>query len=237
METAIPGTSISVVNGPLPPPPTKIIVIDEGTRRVTGCCYHFGFITLLAALILAIIAIVRDDITKVTFTTSSSGSYSEYCGWQDMHGYDLSSSFLGTPYSFIYSKDCGNDNRACTLEKVGTAWYSLLIIGIVFGGFALIAFVLDFTLPLTCATIMAFDLMFFACMLADALIWGCFKTCGKACNSLDFPNLPSDITNCQSHFAISWILVIIAGGLSFLSSLFLLISRSIANANKQQRYQ
>jgi len=233
METAIPGTSVSVVNGPLPPPPTKIVIIDEGTRRVTGCCYHLGFVALLAGLILAIIAIVRDDLTKVTFDSSSNGSYYEYCGWKNMHGYDMSSAYLGTPYSFTYAKECGSSGDACTLQKIGTAWYALLVIGIVFAGLSVIFFIIN--RPLTWIIILALNIMFFACMLADVLVWGCYSTCQKACNSLSFPKLPSDITGCSSKFAISWVLVVIAGGLSLVSTKFIIISKLITNINAKQQ--
>jgi hypothetical protein len=223
METAVPGTSISVASNV----PTQKIIIQQPVRHLTGFCYHFSFIALLGGLILAIISIVRDDLTKVTFYSDSSTSYTEYCGWSRLHSYNSADSYLGSPYSFTYSKFCGDSNDACIMQKVGTAWYALLIIGIVFGGIALIAFILDFNAPLTCSLILISNLIFFGCMLADALIWGISSLCQKACNGLEFPALPEDITDCRSKWGISWILVVIAGGLSLLSIVALLASRSV----------
>jgi len=229
METAVPGTSISVVNAP---PPTKVVVIEQGKRRMRGFCYDIAFITLFAALVLSIIAIVKDDLTKVTFH-STDGTYSEYCGWRSLHSYDSASPFLGTPYTFTYSRNCESNDRACELQKVGTAWYALLITGIVFGGLALIAYILDFSVPLTCAMIVIFSSLFFGCMLADVLVWGLFKTCDKLCNTLQFPDIPDDISSCDPSWGISWILVVVAGGLACLSTLFALASKLMTNNNKR----
>jgi len=179
-----------------------------------------SFMTLLAGLVLAIIAIVKNDLTKVTFYGATT-HFTEYCGWNNIHTYDDNSVYLGSSYSFTYSNYCRSDDRACTLEMVGKAFYSLLIIGIAFAGFALISFLADVSGVLTFLFILFCELMFFGCMVADALIWGLFKSCSHYCDHLSFPNLPSNITGCRSQFATSWILVVIAGGLALMSINFL----------------
>jgi len=218
METGVPGTS--QMGGS-----TKVIYnqnyIQTG-RRTLGFLGTLAFMTLLAGLVLAIIAIVQDDLTSVKFYSGSS-HFTEYCGWKDIHSYNDNGNYLGSPYAFTYANHCNGDNRACTLERVGKAFYSLLIIGIVFAGFALIPFISDVSVPLTFAFIMVCELLFFGCMLADALIWGLFKTCSHYCQNLSFPGLPTDITGCHSRLASSWILVVIAGGLALFSMLFLSI--------------
>jgi len=225
-STHVANNSPSIVNNP----PIIINnmtkqVRDQPIRYMIGFLYHLAFIALLAGLILAIISLVRDDLTKLRFH-SPNGSYTEYCGWRNMHSYDSSSSYLGSPYTFNYRKKCGDFDPACTLEKIGTTWYSLLIIGIVFGGFSLIVFVLDLPVMAARLAIAACNLIFFGCMLADALIWGLYKTCHNACNSLSFPGL-GDINGCNPTWGISWILVIIAGGMVFISTILLMLSKSV----------
>jgi len=216
METGVPGTQ--VVGGSA----TKIVYSQRIHQRAPGST--IAFMTLLAGLVLAIIAIVKDDLTRITLYTSTS-HFTEYCGWHHMHNYNDHGGYSGTPYYFTYSNHCQSDNRACTLERVGKAFYSLLIIGIVFAGFALIAFMMDPSAPITYVFIMACELLFFGCMLGDALIWGLFKTCSHYCKHLSFPNLPSDITGCHSRLSSTWIFVIIAGGLALLSMLFLTLNQ------------
>jgi len=213
METGVPGSS-QVIGGV----PTKVVYSQHIRQRAPGST--IAFMTLLAGLVLAIIAIVKDDLTRVTLYTPTS-HFTEYCGWKQMHNYNEHDGYSGTPYYFTYSSDCKGDNRACTLERVGKAFYSLLIIGIVFAGFALVAFMMDASAPMTYVFIMACELFFFGCMLADALIWGLFKTCSHYCKHLSFPNLPSDITRCHSNLSSTWILVVIAGGLALFSMFFL----------------
>jgi len=222
METTAPETNIHVVNGP----PKRVIVAERAIRHLTGFFYHLAFVETLVCLILPIIAILKDDLTKLRFH-SNNASYVEYCGWRDIHAYDSSVAYLGNLYSFSYSKNCGDYNKACTLQTIGTVWYSLLIIGIVFVGFSLITFIFDLPALLARTLIIVFNFIFFACMFVDALIWGIYKTCHKACNLLDFPGLPTTITNCTPHWGASWILVIIAGGLAILSIIALMLSRSI----------
>lgn len=218
METGVPGNS-QVGNST-----TKVVYnqnyIQTG-RRMPGFLGTLAFMTLLGGLVLAIISIVQDDLTKVTFYDGTASHFTEYCGWKQMHSYNNNGGYPGTAYTFKYSNHCNNDNRACTTEKVGKAFYSLLIIGIVFAGLALIPFISDVSAPLTYLFIMACELLFFGCMLADALIWGLFPNCSHYCKHMSFPNLPTDITGCHSKFASSWILVVIAGGLALLSMFFL----------------
>jgi len=223
MKTSIPDRNRRVVNSS----PSRILA-NESAHHMRGIFYHFAFLTLLAGLILALIAIVKDDMTRITFH-SSSGSYVEYCGWHDVHGYDAEESYIGTPYTYKYASNCKNNSHACKMRTVGRAWYSLLIIGLVFGGFALITFILDFSIPLTYLLILSFDLLFFLCMFANSLLWGLYKPCYKSCHKLEFSNLPTDITSCSATWAISWILVIVAGGLSLLTMILLTISRFILN--------
>lgn len=218
MDSSVPGNP-QVINAVQ----TKV-VYNQGRRHVMGFCSMISFMTLLGGLVLAIIAIVKDDLTKVTFYGVST-HYSEYCGWHNMHSYNDYSGYTGSPYYFKYSHYCSGDDKACTLEKVGKAFFSLLIIGIAFGGFALIAFMSDVYSLLTYLFIILCEFIFFACMLADALIWGLFKTCSSYCRNLSFPGLPNSITGCKSEFGASWILVVIAGGLALLSMKFLTYTR------------
>jgi hypothetical protein len=200
---------------------TTKVVVDNSRHYMTGFFYNLAFMTLLGGLVLALIAIVRDDLTKMTFKTTDS-SYIQYCGWRNVHAYNFGQAGVGK--QFTYSTYCSSNNRQCDMEKVGVAWYALLIIGNIFAGLALILFIFGFSAPITCISISALNLLFFACMLADALVWGLYKPCHKACRSLDLPLLTDDVTSCKADWAVSWILVIIAGGLSLLSIISLTIS-------------
>lgn len=206
--------------------PKQVIRVERSIHHLIGFFFHLAFITLLAGLILSIISLVRDDLTKITFH-SNNNSYVEYCGWRNIHSYDSSSAYIGYPFTFNYRKQCGDYGKACTLQTVGTTWYSLLIIGIVFAGIGLILFILDLPATVARLLILLCSLIFFGCMLADALIWGLYKTCHKACNDNSFPGTGVNITSCTPKWGVSWILVIIAGGLALLSSIFLLLSKSI----------
>jgi hypothetical protein len=222
METSAPGINSSAPHNA----PKEAMPIERVSRRLTGFSYYLSFIKLLAALVLAIIALVKDDLTKLIFR-SNNQPYVQYCGWRNIHSYDSSTSFVGNQrFNVNYSKECGNWDRGCTLETIGTAWYALLIIGIVFGGLSAISYVFDCPAMVSRVIIMLCNLIFFGCMLADALIWGIYKTCHNACNSLDFPNTPDSVTSCKPKWGISWILVIVAGGLALLSTICLLASKT-----------
>jgi len=221
MESTVPGNSQGVGTVPAK------VVFNRGSRG-PGSCNMMAFMTLLAGLVLAIIAIVKNDLTKVTFYGPST-QFTEYCGWNNIHSYDDQSVYNGSPYSFTYSHHCHSDDRACTLERVGKAFYSLLIVGIAFAGFALITFLADTSSIATFLFILICEFLFFACMLADALIWGLFKSCEHYCHNLSFPNLPSSITSCHSKLGTSWILVVIAGGLALLSIKLLTWARCLCH--------
>jgi len=220
MEAGAPGINSS---GPRSLP-KDAMPIERVTRPLAGLPYYLSFLLLLSGIILSIISIVKDDITKLKFT-SYTGHYVEYCGWKNIHSYDSSTSFLeGAPYTMNYSKECKNWNMACTLDTIGTAWYSLLIIGIVFGGLALLVYLFNISALLAALLIFACNFLFFGCLLANALIWGIYKTCHKACHNKSFPDLPLEITKCKPEWGISWILVIVAGGCVLLSTLLALMS-------------
>jgi len=222
METS--GVNVIVSNNPT----RQVVGVDKVVHHFTGFWYHTAFLLMFSGLILAIVAILKDDLTKLTFH-SSQGSYVEYCGWHNLHS-DTSTSYTGGTYSFSYTKQCGAMDKACTLEKIGTIWYALLIIGIIFGGLSLIVFILDCSVVIARLLIILYNSVFFGCMLACALTWGLYKTCHNMCNSFEFPNLSDEnVYGCTPKWGISWILVIIAGGLALLSLLSLMMSRSVAN--------
>jgi len=221
----VPPRTVPVTNVPASTVPTSKVVADQGRRHLTRFFYYVAFLTLLGALVLSLIAIVKDDLTKMAVTTSSY-NFNEYCGWRSVHSYEsplTSGSLLKTSYQGY----CSNNNGACRAARVGKGWFSVLIIGIAFTGFALIAFVLDFSVPLTFVSILVFEIMAFCCFLTDVLLWGIAGVCQKACNRLDF--VGSNVTGCHSKLGVSWILVVIAGGLVLISIIALLISRSIVN--------
>jgi len=193
---------------------------DRTIRSLSGFWYNIAFTLALSALILAIIAILKDEMTKLKFHSNSNGSLTEYCGWHNLHS-DSSSS---NSYSFTYSQNCGDLDQACTLEKIGTIWYALMIIGIVFGGIALIFFILDLNLAVSRLLIFICEWIFFGCMLANALIWGLYKTCHNLCNSSNFPGLNS-YSSCNAKWGNSWILAIVAGGIALLVPIFLMMAR------------
>jgi len=222
----VPPRTVPVTNVPVSTVPTTKVVTDQSRRHLTRFFYYIAFLTLLAALVLSIVAIVKDDLTRMTLHTETY-SYSQYCGWRNVHSYE-SIPATGSLYSTSYSGYCHNGNNACKAVKIGKAWFSLLIIAIAFGGFALIAFVLDFSVPLTFLSIFLFELICFLCLLADSLQWGIAGVCHKACHRLSFVS-SVDILSCNSHLGISWILVVIAGGLTLISMIALIISRSIVN--------
>jgi hypothetical protein len=214
METTVPVTVI---------PNSKVNNNERRARNYTrGLFYYLGFLTLLAGLVLAIISIVKDDLTKMKFHLITS-NYSQYCGWQNTHYYTTDTAVSGAS-TVSYANVCKDSSQGCKLERIGKAWYSLLIIGIVFAGLALIAYVFDFTHPLTWILIMLFDFLFFACMLAAVLTWGITKPCHKACHQLNMFSNSANIIGCRAHFAISWILAVIAGGLGLISLLCVAIS-------------
>jgi len=208
---------------------TKVNTRVHHVKR--GFLYWFSFLTLLAGVILAIVALTKDNITKVTFDTIVTDEYSRYCGWYKLHNYDTDVESLDNYNKFTYAKYCDDNNEACKMEEVGKAWYSLLIIGIVFGGIALIGFILDMWTAYAFALMAIGNVFFFACMLVAVITWGISKTCHKACNRLEFPELPSSVASCHAEWAISWILTVIAGGLSLASILSLIIFRSVAYKN------
>jgi len=218
----VPPRTVPVTNVPMNTVPTTKIVADSGRRHLTRIFYYLAFVTLLAALVLSIIAIVRDDLTRMTYHTSTS-RYHQYCGWRDVHSYETSSGLATT----TYHGHCSNSNNACEAVSVGKAWFSILIIAIAFGGFALISFILDFTLPFTFIAIFLCEIISFIFLLADSLQWGIANVCTRACNRLQWA--PSDVVHCNSRLGVSWILVVIAGGLTIISMICLLISRSILN--------
>jgi hypothetical protein len=226
METTAPETVVHVSN--LSKDPTRRSAAKKyPDRYLTGIFYYAAFIELLGALILAIIAVVKDELTKMAIKLGNV-TFVEYCGWEDLHSYHSTSEGAIGPISFKYSNGCDDyGGKLCDLETIGTVWFSLLIIGIGFGGISLIIFILDFYSVMAARLlIIACNLIFFGCMLADALIWGSKKPCHVGCNGLKFPFLAQSDVDCNPKWGSSWILVIIAGGLAMLSIISMLMARS-----------
>jgi len=222
----VPPRTVPVTNVPSSTVPTTKVVTDQSRRHLTRFFHYISFLTLLAALVLSIIAIVKDDLTKMSLTTPTY-NFNEYCGWYNVHSYQSAPLNTGSLLKTSYQSYCTKNNGACHAESIGKGWFSVLIIGIAFAGFALIIFVLDFSFPLTFVSTFVFELIAFCCFLTDSLLWGIAGVCQKACHRLQF--VGSDVTHCSSKLGISWILVVIAGGLTLISMISLLISRSIVN--------
>lgn len=193
-----------------------------------GLFYWLAFITLLAGCILAIIALLYDNLTKFTIDTAFSKSKTQYCGWYNIHDDSASIRSHDDRNIYAYVSNCDKSQAACKMERVGKAWYSLLIIGIVFSGIALICFILDFWVPFAFSITTLSNVLFFGCMLAAVLTWGIAKACHKACDRL-FDGIPIKLADCYSvEWGMSWILAVIAGGLSLVSILSLIVYRSVS---------
>lgn len=195
-----------------------------------GFFYYFGFLAALASLLLTIVSITKDELTRVTFYASNANLYTEYCGWHNVHFDSSQTSYTSDTHQYAYSKFCPSNNHACKLTKSGRGWYGLIIISIVFSGIALIAFIFDFAHPMAYVMILVFDLLSFLCVLAAVLTWGIRDYCADACHSLNFPySTITGATRCHSKFAVSWVLAVIAGGFSLLAIISLVTSRALEN--------
>lgn len=228
MESAIPSSNV----------PTTIIPQNNPAKAQRnrfvnaprGFFYYFGFLSLLAGLVLSIIALTKDELTQVTFYSSNAKLFTEYCGWHNVH-FDNSQTQAATDLH-PYSDYCSGNNKACRLVKSGRGWYALLIIAVVLQGLALIVFIFDFSFSLAFVTILLLEFLFFLCMLAAVLTWGISDGCATGCKTLHFPytNIGT-ATSCRSQFAVSWILGVIAGGFALISILSLIIYRLMLNKN------
>jgi hypothetical protein len=226
MESTIPSNVPTTVI-PQNSPSKNRARVNDASR---GFFYYFSFLTVLASLLLIIVAITKDELTKVTFHTTDGYWISEYCGWHNVH---FDTSQTSNPENIVqtsYSQQCSNGNHACKLTKAGRGWYGLIIISIVFEGLALMAFIFDFMHPLAYTTILIFDMLSFLCTLAAVLTWGIRDYCQDGCNSLNFPyGLPANASSCHPKFAVSWTLSVISGGFALLAFISLIISRMLAN--------
>lgn len=222
--------------------PTTIIPQNNPTKSgrnrfgnaSKGLFYYFAFLSLLASLVLSIIAISKNELTELRFYSSGTKLFTEYCGWRNVHFSHSEVTYPENAFQYHYSRSCSNNNNSCKLEKVGKAWYGLIIIAISLGGIALITFLFDFAHRMSFLFILLLSMLSFLCILAAVLAWGIGDNCANACNTLNFPYVSiGNADDCRHEFAVSWILAVIAGGLSLLSILSMIISKMLTN---KQRY-
>jgi hypothetical protein len=195
-----------------------------------GLFYYISFLTILTSLILMIVAITKDELTKVTLHSTTTGRFNEFCGWHSVHFDNSETSRPPSLQQYSYSHFCPGTGHACKLEKSGKGWFGLIIIAIVLEGFALLAFVFDYLHPLTYTAVLIFDLLCFLCTLAAVLTWGIRDYCLDACNASNFIySSPYQNSNCHGKFGVSWVLAVISGGFSLLGFVSLIISRMLTN--------
>jgi len=164
---------------------------------------------LVIALALAIISASYDEITQVNF--SMLGQHTTYyCGWQELHSSDDSFFDQNSNDDNTYKQNCDKSygHSSCHMEKVGNAWLSLVVIGILFGIVSIAGFVLDVCISCHC---FAFGgaLILGICMLAAIIQWSVEEKCTTTCQNLNYV--------CHSEWGISLILGTISGAVAILS--------------------
>jgi len=182
---------------------------NQGARI---CCYKFKaqpiiyyVIILLYAVcyVLLITGLAIDSISKVTYEALGV-SYTYYCGWQEIHNSDGSSS------SDTYKTYCndGSDDF-CTEQKVGQAWLALgiaaAVIGLIGWGFIIRHMFERSHIHGACGV-----LLFSILCIAAAGEWGNQDQCKANCQNDNY---------CKLVFGDSWYLVLFAGILGVITSI------------------
>jgi len=185
--------------------------------------YHLGVCLFFASYLFVLIGICVDDITHIAEVEkynedgfNISVSFTGFCGWKEIHnstdsvGNQKSSSYTYKHYCKVEENttELNSTFDYCTQEMTGNAWLALTIVALIIGLFGWAALTRHLYQPSHYQGAVAILLFSIFCFAAVGE-WGNNDQCTNSC---------SNTSGCTSYYASSWVLVLVAGILSLITT-------------------